>query len=90
MGGDDGLSEALLLGGVGQASCWSVGAAPALAYVLTSPSCALVTPPFLPFHFLQLMSVTSAPNDVPWTPGDKAEARCCLALWAGPAGPFPP
>lgn len=47
-------------------------------------------PTSLPFHFLQLMSGTSTPNDVPWTPGDKVEARCCLALWAGPAGPFPP
>lgn len=83
VGGGDGLS------GAGQACCWLGRSGPALTCVLTSPSCGFVAFPSLPFHFRQLMSGTSTLNDVLWTPGDKAEARCRLALWAGPAVPFP-
>lgn len=81
LGGGDGLSEALLLGEAPRRVV--VGrATPALAHVLTTPSRALVAFPSLPFHFLQLMSRTSTPADVTWTPWAKAP-------WAGPAVPFP-
>ena len=39
--------------------------------------------PSLPFHFFQLMSRSSTPSEVTWTPWAKA-------LWAGPAVPHPP
>lgn len=57
------------------------------AHVPISPRHALVASSSFPFYFIQLMSRTSILRDTPRTPGDKARAHCCLALWAGPAGP---
>lgn len=58
-----------------------------IAHTPVSPAHALVASSSVPFYFIQLTSRTSIPRDAPWAAGDEAKAHCCLALWAGPAGP---